>query len=153
MSKILDTRNVLKATNGQIAVTVGGKSYLLAEVESMQAKVSFTNQDIQPVGSAMSMGIPMGFSVTVSLSEFAVRDDVTLKPIYDAMQTGEVPYFDIACKLTRRDGKVNRQVFRDCIPDADFDLYNLSPGDIVKRATNFRVNRVPDLQEYISDPD
>lgn len=42
-----------------------------------------------------------------------------------------------------------RYVFRNCVPDGDIDIANITSGEIVNRAWSFRVNDPPDLQELL----
>lgn len=42
-----------------------------------------------------------------------------------------------------------RYVFRDCVPDGDIDIANVTSGEIVNRAWSFRVNEPLDLQELL----
>ena len=44
----------------------------------------------------------------------------------------------------RPDGEEQRLTLRECIPDGEFDLMSLTPGEIIKRNTSFRVNSVPE---------
>jgi len=42
-----------------------------------------------------------------------------------------------------------RYVFRDCVPDGDIDVANVTSGEIINRAWSFRANLPPDLQEQL----
>lgn len=146
---ILDARNLLTGKDGQLFVTLrDGTQIFLAEVDQFTAQLNFTNQPYQPVGSSLEMGVPTGYSITLSFTEAVVRDDVMMDTLIEALQNGDVPEFAFQGKLTRRrDGQYHRQVYRYCIPDGNVDLMNLTPGDIVKRQWNFRVNAIPEMLE------
>lgn len=42
-----------------------------------------------------------------------------------------------------------RYVFRNCVPDGDIDIANVSPGDLIQRSWSFRCNMPPDLQQEL----
>jgi hypothetical protein len=42
-----------------------------------------------------------------------------------------------------------RYVFRDCVPDGDIDIANVTPGEVLTRAWSFRANADPDFQELL----
>ena len=67
------------------------------------------------------------------------------------VQKGYFPSFEFTGKLRRRDGKVETIIYRNCVPDGNIDLQNITPGDAIKRAWSFRVNHSPDLQDRIED--
>lgn len=148
----LDVRRLMTGRDGQLYVTGANRRQIfLAEVDSFQAQISFSNADFQPVGSYLGYAVPVSYTVTLTFSEAVIRDDVVLKPIYDALSSGIAPTFEFCGRFKNADGQYNRQVFRDCVPDGSVDLMNLAPGEIVKRQWSFRVNSAPQLQEYISD--
>lgn len=145
---ILDTTKLITGKDGQLFVTQSdGTQLFLAEVDTFQAQMSVNNTDYQPVGSALVYAVSTGYSVTLTLTEAVVRDDVMLKTLFDDIKQGYFPTFDFQGKLRRRDGQYARQVFKNCIPDGSIDLMNLSPGDIIKRSWSFRVNAIPEQLE------
>ena len=150
MSTPIDPRNVVRGNDGQVYITLAnGVQIFLAEAENFRATINFTNMDFQTMGSQQVQALNMSFTVNVELTEIVIRDDVMLRPIFDYLRTGNIPYFDICGKANRKsDGARNRQVYRSCIPDGSLDLLSLQPGEIIKRAWQFRVNATPELQEY-----
>lgn len=148
---VLDVTKLITGKDGRLFVTQkDGTQLFLAEVDTFQAQLSITNVDYQPVASALVYGVSTGYSVTLTLTEAVVRDDVMLKTLFDDIQQGYIPYFDFQGMMRRRDGQAARQVFRNCIPDGSIDLMNLTPGDIIKRQWSFRVNAVPEQLEYLT---
>lgn len=146
---VLDTRQLVTGKDGQLFVTTSDNNQIfLAEADTFQAQMNVNNADYQPVGSSLSYAVPIGYSVTLTLTEVVVRDDVMLKILFDDIKQGYLPIFDFQGKLRRRDGGAARQVFRNCTPDGSIDLMNLQPGDIVKRSWSFRVNAIPEMLEY-----
>ena len=150
-NNFLDTRKLMTGKDGQLFVTLdGGNQIFLAECDTFQAQMSISNTDYQPVGSFQSFAVPVSYTVTLTMTEAVIRDDVMLKSLYDAIKKGWLPVFEFAGKIKNREGKANRQVFRECIPDGSVDLLNVTPGDIIKRSWSFRVNATPELQEMFN---
>jgi hypothetical protein len=144
---ILDVRNLITGKDGQLYVTTSdGVQVFLAEVDTFSAQMNVTNTEVQPVGSSLKFAVPTGYSVTLSMTEMVVRDDVMLTTLMSDIKKGLFPTFDFQGKLRRRDGAEQRQIFRSCVPDGNVDLMNLTPGDVVKRTWSFRVNSTPELQ-------
>lgn len=145
----LDVTKIITGKDGQIFITLSdGSQIFLAEVDQAQAQLNVSNTDYQPVGSALIYAVNTGYSVSLTMSEVVVRDDVMLAKFYEDLANGYMPTFDFQTKLRRRDGQNQRQVFRNCVPDGTVDLFNLTPGDIIKRPWSFRVNATPELLEY-----
>lgn len=151
-TSLLDVRKLISGKDGQLFVTTkAGTNLFLAEVDTFQTQLSPTNVDYQPVGSALIYAVNTGYSVTITLIEAVVRDDVMIKEFIEDVQKGYFPTFDFQGKLRRRDRQTERMVYRNCVPDGTIDLQNLNPGEIVKRAWSFRVNATPEMLEYFKD--
>jgi len=147
----LDVTKIITGKDGQIFLTLSdGSQIFLAEVDTAQAQLNVNNTDYQPVGSPIVYAVNTGYSVSLTMSEVVVRDDVMLTKLYEDLRNGFMPTYDFQTKLRRRDGQTQRQVFRNCVPDGSVDLFNLQPGDIVKRPWQYRVNSTPELLEYFS---
>lgn len=145
---VLDVRKLITGKDGQLFVsTKAGTNIFLAEVDTFQTQISPANTDYQPVGSSLVYAVNTGYSVTLTLTEAVVRDDVMLEELITDLQSGYFPMFDFQGKLRRRDGYAERIVYRNCVPDGSIDLQNLTPGDIIKRAWSFRVNATPEMLE------
>ena len=144
---ILDVRQIISGKDGQLFVTTrtSGQNIFLAECNTFQAQLSPANTDYQPVGSALIFSVNTGYSITLTLSETVIRDDVLLGELIGDIQQGYFPGFDFVGKLRRRDGQEERIVYRFCIPDGSVDLQNLSPGELVTRDWSFRVNASPEM--------
>ena len=145
---ILDVRNLVTGKDGQLFVTTRKTTNMfLAECDTFQAQLSPANTDYQPVGSALVFGVNTGYSITLTLTEAVVRDDVMIGVLIEDLRNGYFPGFDFQGKIRRRDGQAERIVYRWCIPDGTVDLQNLQPGEIIKRAWSLRVNATPELIE------
>ena len=149
---ILDVRKLISGKDGQLFVTSKkGANIFLAECDTFQAQLSPTNTDYQPVGSTLIYAVTTGYSISLSLTEAVVRDDVMLTELIADIQQGYLPHYDFQGKLRRRDGQAQRIVYRWCVPDGTIDLQNLTPGEIVKRAWSFRVNATPEMLEHFKE--
>ena len=149
---LLDVRKLISGKDGRLFVTTkAGTNLFLAEVDTFQAQISPANTDYQPVGSALIYAVNTGYSVTLTLTEAVVRDDVMLTELITDLQNGYFPAFDFQGKMRRRDGQAERVVYRNCVPDGSIDLQNLTPGEIIKRAWSFRVNCTPEILENFTE--
>lgn len=149
---LLDVRKLITGKDGRLFVTTKkGTNLFLAEVDTFQAQLSPANTDYQPVGSALVYAVNTGYSVTLTLTEAVVRDDVMLTELIADLQNGYFPAFDFQGKMRRRDGQAERVVYRNCVPDGTIDLQNLNPGEIIKRAWSFRVNATPEILENFTE--
>ena len=90
--------------------------------------------------------VPTGVSVSLSMTELYIRDDVMMTPILNAIKQGYMPRYDFQCVLDRTiiDGTESRQTYRNCIPDGSVNLFNITPGEIVQREWSYRVNALPE---------
>lgn len=148
----LDISRLMTGKDGQLFITGANRRQIfLAEVDQFEAQLSFSNADFQPLGSMLKYAVPTSLSVNLTFSEAVIRDDAILKPIYDALAAGTVPTFEFCGRLRTASGHYSRQVFRECIPDGSVDLMSIKPGEIIKRQWSFRVNSMPQLQEFIAE--
>ena len=151
---LLDVRKLISGKDGRLFVTTKrGTNIFLAEVDTFQTQINPANTDYQPVGSALIYAVNTGYSVTLTLTEAVIRDDVMLDELISDLQNGYCPSFDFQGKMRRRDGQSERMVYRNCVPDGTVDLQNLNPGDIIKRAWSFRVNATPEMLESFKEAD
>lgn len=140
----LDPRKVMTGHDGKLYITVGGVSQFMANVDTFQSQINFTNTEFQPVGDLMNYAIPTGVSVTLTYTEAVISDDLVMAPILDALAKGYVPTFDFRGTLDRQyDSQGQAITYNNCIPDGAMDLQNLTPGEVIKRSTSYRVNSLP----------
>lgn len=152
MPEAIDMKKVLTGQDGRIYVTVDGVSHLLAEATAFTAALNPTNADVQTIGSSLIGAVPTGYTITLTVNEYVVRDDVMLVPVIEALRAGRHFYVDFQGILDRTmmDGQESRQVFRDCVPDGTFTLLNITPGEVVSRETSFRGNAFPEIIKYFT---
>ena len=149
--KTLDPRKVMTGHDGKLYITVGGKSQFMANVDTFQAQINFSNTDFQPVGDLQVYAIPISFTCTLTYTEAVISDDLVMAPILDALAKGIVPTFDFRGTLDRPyDGQGQELVYGNCIPDGAFDIQNLTPGEVIKRSTSYRVNSIPKFLQKLA---
>lgn len=154
MAEILDTRKLMTGKDGLLYLEVGNDSIALFEVDSFSVTASVTNVDVQPVGSLLVYAVNSGMSFSISMSEMVVRDDVLMEPIIKAFSSGKMPVFTFQGTVKRadglksdgtyREGTYQTVTFRNCTPDGELGIMNLTPGEVIKRSRNFRINSVPE---------
>ncbi len=143
---MLDVTNLISGKDGQLFVEDSKSvNVFLAEVNTFQAQLSPSNTDYQPVGSALVYAVNTGYTITLTLTEAVVRDDVMISKLISDLQNGYFTSFSFTGKLRRRDGQSEVVVYRNCIPDGTIDLQNLTPGEIIQRNWSFRVNASPEM--------
>jgi hypothetical protein len=151
---VQDWRQVISGKDGQLFVTSSkGVNIFLAEVDTFTIQVNTTNETYQPVGSYQTLHVPITYSVSLTLTEVVVRDDIMVDEFIDHFRDGVAPIFDFQGKLRRlSDNKAERIICRDCIPDGSVDLMSVSPGSIIKRSWTFAVNAPPErLESFTSN--
>lgn len=137
-------KNLMTGKDGRLLVEFDGNMEALIEVDSYSVKANYSNIDYQPVGSYQKFGVPSDVSYTLTYTEAVVRDDVVMEPLLAAAAAGKNYSFVFQAMTKRPDGEEQRLTLRECIPDGEFDLMSLTPGEIIKRNTSFRVNSVPE---------
>lgn len=140
----LDPRKVMTGHDGKLFITVGKKSYFMANVDTFQSQLNFSNIDFSPIGDRMTYAIPGGVSCTLTFTEAVVSDTLLMEPILEALAKGEIPTFDFRGRLDRQyDSKSQEITYQWCVPDGAFDIQNITPGEVIKRSSSFRVNKIP----------
>ena len=130
--------------DGKLYITVDGKSQFMANVDTFQSQLNFTNTDFQPVGDLMQYAIPTGVSCNLTFTEAVISDGLIMGPILEGLKNGKVVTFDFRGRLDRAyDSQAQELTYGWCVPDGAFDLQNLTPGEVIKRAMSFRVNKIP----------
>lgn len=142
-----DSRRLMTGKDGLLYNEEGT---LLATFESFTAQVNWQNATYQPLGDAQQHEIWQAYSVSLSASECIVEDSAMYRELVSAMATGVPPMWTFQGVLKGRNKSEQRMIFRDSVPTGTIDLQNFQPGDLVKRAWNFTVNRPPELQKLLT---
>lgn len=147
---VLDTRKLMTGKDGRLFVEINGIQTFLAEVDQFSVNMSVMNADAQPVGSMVVFAVNTGVSFSISFSEMVVRDDLILEPLIEAIRAGKMPTYNFQGGAERWDGQEQRMTFRNCTPDGEISILNLTPGEIIKRTQNYRINSVPEWLNKLS---
>ena len=147
---VLDTRKLMTGKDGRVFVEFDGKQTFLAEVDQFSVNMNATNVDAQPVGSILVFAVNSGVSFSITFSEMVVRDDLIMYPLIEAIRAGKMPTFNFQGGAERWDGQEQRMTFRNCTPDGEFNLLNLTPGEIIKRNQTYRINSIPEWLNKLS---
>lgn len=147
MPEVLDIKKVLSGKDARLYATYKGKTACIFEASSFTAALNPTNADVQPMGSPIIGAVPTGYTITLTVTEYVVRDDVMVVPILEAIKKGEAVVYDWQGVLDRSaiDGQESRMTFRDCVPDGTVTLMNATPGEVITRETSFRGNAIPEV--------
>lgn len=146
MEQTLDTRLVIPGFNGMLYDDAGN---FLAQIPTYNTQINFNNTDYQPAGSPLVAAIMVSYSVSLTMTETVVADDVLFTKVMDAIKRGEQPVLNFQGKLKSPTGQYQRMVYRECVPDGALDLQKVEPGTIIERSWSLRVNQPPDLQEWL----
>lgn len=77
-SGIFDPRSILRGYNGEL---YDGDGNFLAEVNTWQAQINYTNTDYQPAGSKLTWAVPQSYTVTLTFTETVIRDARLLQKV------------------------------------------------------------------------
>ena len=131
----------------------------LLHVSTWQLEGNIADEQEQPPGQALILSVPTGYSFRLSLTESVIRtgDKFFLETIMAAVDRGEVPYFSFQGQIGTRqvpleDGSLSTIAVVSidyCQPTGAFDLANIRPGGILRRALNFNVNSIPKFASYL----
>ena len=77
-SGTFDPRSILRGYNGEL---YDGDGNFLAEVNTWQAQINFTNTDYQPAGSKLTWAVPQSYTVTLTFTETVIRDARLLQKV------------------------------------------------------------------------
>lgn len=149
-ASVLDTRKLMTGKDGRLFVEVNGEQIFLAEIDQFSVSQNTTNVDAQPVGSILVYAVNSGVSYSITMSEMVVRDDLIMEPLIESIRAGKMPTFNFQGGAERWDGQEQRMTFRNCTPDGEFTILNLTPGEIIKRNMSFRINSIPEWLSALS---
>lgn len=148
--KTLNTQELMKGTDGLLFVEYKGTNVPMLEVENYSVAMNFAAADKQYVGNPVIQSIPTGVSITLTLTESVVRDEPIILVIMDALKQGTFPVFNFQGKLVKPDGQEQRFGLNNAVPNGNFGLQNVTPGEIVSREMNFTLNEIPEVISSIS---
>ena len=148
--KTLNTQELMKGTDGLLLVEYNGTNVPLLEVENFAVTMNFTAADKQYVGNPVIQSIPTGVGFQLTFTESVVRDEPIVNVILASLKNGKFPVFNFQGKLEKPDGQEQRYAFNNAVPNGNFGLMNVTPGEIVSREQNYTLNEIPDIISSIA---
>jgi len=147
-------KGVRNAFSGKDASIFYGDGRLLTTVESWQAQVNFNTATFQPLGSPIEQAHLLGYSVTITLVQYIIEDSDFIKQAFDFFTNGRhAPMWTLSSVIHGYDDSESRFNFINCVPEGQWDLHNLSIGDVTRRSISLRCNQPPDLQKVLTYQD
>lgn len=73
-----DPRNILTGKDGEL---YDGDGNFLAEVNTWNMAINFTNVDYNPAGKKITWAIPTNYSLTLTFTETIIRDAIMLQKV------------------------------------------------------------------------
>lgn len=150
MDKTLNTQELMKGTDGLLFVEYNGTNVPLLEIENFAVSMSFTAADKQYVGNPVIQSIPTGVAFQLTFTESVVRDEPIVNVILNSLKNGKFPVFNFQGKLEKPDGQEQRYGFNNAVPNGNFGLMNVTPGEVVSREQNYTLNKIPDIISSIA---
>lgn len=146
-NKTLNTMELMNGTDGCLFVEVDGVNVPMLELENYAITANFAGVDRQFVGDPVSKFIPTGVSFSLVLQESVVRDDLIVEPLLASIKRGKFPHYNFQGKVEKPDGQEQRIALNDVVPNGNFGIQSVTPGEIISREMNYSINTVP---EFIS---
>lgn len=150
MAKTLNTQELMKGTDGMLLVEFDGANVPLLEVENFAVNMNFSAVDKQYVGNPVIQSVTTGVSFSLTFTESVVRDEPIINVILNSLKRGKFPVFHFQGKLEKPDGQEQRYAFNNAVPNGNFGLMNVTPGEIVSREQNYTLNDIPDIISSIA---
>ena len=136
MNNTINTTELMTGKDGCLFVEFNGKNVALAEIENFAVNMNVNTTEKQPVGSILVHRIPTGVAFDLTFTEMVIRDDVIMAPLLEAIRQG---------KLEKPDGQEQRMAFNNAVPNGEFGLQNVTPGEVISRPHSFALNSIPEL--------
>lgn len=144
--------DVRKVHSGKDGVLYDGNGNMMASMESFSAQANITNTTFQPLGSAMERGAMTSYRVNLTMSEIVVHDGEFFQQIMEGLRTGVMPVYNFRGVVrSPYDGSLEQVVYRDCVPDGNIDIQNMTTGELYKRSWNFICNNPPEPMSYLNN--
>ena len=72
-----------------------------------------------------------------------IRDDLIMEPLLDAIHKGQIPVYNFQGATEKPDGQEQRLAFNNAVPNGNFGLMSLTPGEVIEREQSFALNSIP----------
>ena len=143
-----DARNV---HSGKDAMIFDEEGILLATVDTFQAKMNIATTTYQPLGSINQQSFVTGYSATIAITQCIVESDRLFREILYMTHKGRhAPHWTLQSVMYGYEGSEEHIIWRDCIPEGDWDIHNFTIGDIIKRTLNLHCQQPPELLRQLT---
>lgn len=143
----LNTTELMTGKDGRLFVEFNGKNVFLAEINTFSVNMNVNTTEKQPVGSVLVHRVPTGVTFDLTYTEMVVRDDVMMEPLLASIREGKIPVYNFQGVTEKPDGQEQRIAFNNAVPNGNFGLMTLTPGEVIEREHSFALNSIP---EFIS---
>lgn len=134
------------ARTGRDGALYNRNGVMIATVDTFSSKANVSTQPYRPVGTIQDQNIPVTVGCTLTFSQYVVEDDTLIREFLEFLRTGVLPDWSFSGIVKGDNGSEQRMVYRNCVPNGDIDLQNVTPGELIKRAWSFQCNAMPELQ-------
>lgn len=138
------------ARTGKDGALYDGAGKLLASVDTFTAQETFNNAQYAPLGCPVELESPNTVSVTLAITNAIVESDDFAKMINEYNKTGVMPTLTFQGVLAGDNKTQERWVYKNCIPSGQFDIQNITVGDVIKRQLNFHCNDLPKMTKLLT---
>ena len=139
----LNTTELMTGKDGRLFVEFNGVNMFLAEINTFNVVMNVNTTEKQPVGSILVHRIPTGVTFDLTYTEMVIRDDLIMEPLLAAIQEGTIPVYNFQGVAYKPDGQEQRLTFNNAVPNGNFGLMQLTPGEVIEREQSFALNAIP----------
>lgn len=139
----LNTTELMTGKDGRLFVEYNGTNVFLAEINTYSVNMNVNTSEKQPVGSILVHRIPTGVTFDLTFTEMVIRDDLIMEPLLEAIQNGQIPTYNFQGVAYKPDGQEQRLAFNNAVPNGQFGLQTLTPGEVIEREQSFALNDIP----------
>lgn len=150
MNNTLNSAELMTGKDGRLFVEAGGVNVFLAEINTYAVTMNVNTAEKQPVGSILVHRIPTGVTFDLTFTEMVIRDDLIMEPLLEAIHNGQLPVYNFQGVAYKPDGQEQRIAFNNAVPNGNFGIQSLTPGEVIEREQSFALNALPDFIKAIA---
>jgi len=150
MNNTLNTTELMTGKDGRLFVEAGGVNVFLAEINTYSVVMNVKTVEKQPVGSILVHRIPSGVTFDLTFTEMVIRDDLIMEPLLAEIHDGRLPVYNFQGVAYKPDGQEQRIAFNNAVPNGNFGIQSLTPGEVIEREQSFALNALPDFIKAIA---
>ena len=143
MNNTLNSTELMTGKDGRLFVQAGDVNVFLAEINTYSVVMNVNTAEKQPVGSILVHRIPTGVTFDLTFTEMVIRDDVILEPLLTSIHNGQLPVYNFQGMAYKPDGQEQRIAFNNAVPNGNFGIQTLTPGEVIEREQSFALNSIP----------